>query len=109
MGGNKLLMKGLADVVKAVGGGDYNMYVQESVQGNYSVGNFTQFQKTFESVDSAIHAICMTKFDVVGEKVGTVVNVCFESGVGVDFVGVGQKYDDLRGLGKEELVDGLVG
>ncbi len=55
-----------------------------------------------------IDGLILSKFDAVDDKIGTVLNMGYSSGVPVLFVGVGQTYTDLRALGVDEVVDTLL-
>lgn len=50
----------------------------------------------------------MTKFDTVDEKVGTALNMVYTTGKPIVFVGVGQKYTNLRKLNVQTVIASLM-
>jgi signal recognition particle receptor subunit alpha len=55
-----------------------------------------------------IDGIILTKFDTVDEKVGTALNMVYNSGKPIVFVGVGQKYPHLKKLNVPTVIAALM-
>jgi len=108
MQGNVKLMKELATLV-GVNSPDVVLFIGEALAGNDSVDQLKNFNKSLMDysvgkVARGIDGIILTKFDTVDEKVGTAISMVYSTGQPIVFVGVGQKYSDLRVLDIHKIV-----
>jgi len=106
---NEPLMAALAKLVK-VNKPDLILFVGEALVGNASVDQLTKFNRAFEeygdiSTPRTIDGILLTKFDTVDDKVGAAISMVYTTGQPIVFVGVGQKYTDIRTLNVKKIVD----
>eukprot|EP01123_Difflugia_compressa_P010156 TRINITY_DN3652_c0_g1_i1.p1 TRINITY_DN3652_c0_g1~~TRINITY_DN3652_c0_g1_i1.p1 ORF type:complete len:603 (+),score=143.57 TRINITY_DN3652_c0_g1_i1:125-1933(+) len=109
---NELLMRALAKLV-GVNEPDLVLFVGEALVGNEAVDQLTKFNRSLEeygtgSIPRGIDGIVLTKFDTVDEKVGAAISMVYTTGQPIVFVGVGQKYSDLRQLNVQRIVSVLL-
>lgn len=112
MQGNTGLMKELAKLV-GVNEPDLVLFVGEALVGNDSVDQLVKFNQALQDLSTTkqargIDGIILTKFDCVDEKVGAAVSMTYTTGQPVVFVGVGQKYPDLKTLDVKRIVSVLL-
>ena len=55
-----------------------------------------------------INAILLSKFDTVDDKVGTALSLVYSTGKPIIYVGVGQKYPNLKELNVKTVVHSLL-
>uniref|UniRef100_A0A6P6Y7I2 Signal recognition particle receptor subunit alpha-like n=1 Tax=Dermatophagoides pteronyssinus TaxID=6956 RepID=A0A6P6Y7I2_DERPT len=92
------LLKQLSAVVDACAS-DLNVFVCEATVGSSGLAQLCAFDETMKKQTArkrGVDGIILTKLDCVDGKMGTVLNVAFESKKPVLFVGNGQTYADLR-------------
>ena len=111
MQNNESLMKQLANLVVS-NNVDLILFVGEAITGNDSVNQVTEFNNSlidYSSVKSprAIDGLCITKYDTIDDKAGTVLSLVHAVGKPILFVGVGQTYQDLM-LVDRDFIDDVV-
>lgn len=109
---NQPLMKELAQIVK-VNKPNLVIFIGEALVGNDAVDQITKFNKAIEqeSTDTykaEINAILLSKFDTVDDKVGTALSLVYSTGKPIIYVGVGQKYPNLKELNVKTVVHSLL-
>eukprot|EP01125_Pyxidicula_operculata_P015188 TRINITY_DN5135_c0_g1_i1.p1 TRINITY_DN5135_c0_g1~~TRINITY_DN5135_c0_g1_i1.p1 ORF type:complete len:629 (-),score=176.59 TRINITY_DN5135_c0_g1_i1:47-1933(-) len=109
---NEPLMRALA---KLVGMNNPNLviFVGEALVGNESVDQLQKFNRALEEFGAGsnprtIDGIFLTKFDTVDEKVGAAISMVYTTGQPILFVGMGQKYSDLKALNVKRIVSILL-
>lgn len=88
-------------------------FVGEALVGNDGVDQLLKFNQALkDNADMArprlIDGIVLTKFDTIDDKVGAALSMTYLSGQPIMFVGVGQKYTDLRTLDVKAVVQALL-
>ncbi|KAF2017358.1 P-loop containing nucleoside triphosphate hydrolase protein [Aaosphaeria arxii CBS 175.79] len=76
---------------------DKILMVGEALVGSDSVAQARNFNASF-GPGRGLDGFIISKCDTVGDMVGTLVSMVHATGIPVVFLGVGQHYDDLRGL-----------
>ena len=81
--------------------------------GNDAVDQITKFnkaieQETTDSYKAGIDAIILSKFDTVDDKVGTALSLVYSTSKPILYVGVGQKYPNLKELNVSTVVHSLL-
>lgn len=109
---NEPLMKALAKLV-GVNQPDLVLFVGEALVGNEAVDQLTKFNRSLEEFAltkdaRGIDGIFLTKFDTVDEKVGAAISMVYTTGQPIVFVGIGQKYSDLKVLNPSKIVSILL-
>jgi len=109
---NEPLMRALAKLV-GVNEPDLVLFVGEALVGNEAVDQLTKFNRALEEFAASkdprgIDGIFLTKFDTVDEKVGAAISMVYTTGQPIVFVGIGQKYSDLRQLNVPRIVSILL-
>lgn len=109
---NTPLMKALARLVD-VNKPNLIIFIGEALVGNDAVDQISKFNQAlseFSTIDSKreIDGIILSKFDTVDDKVGTAVSMCYTTSKPVLYVGVGQKYPNLRKLNISTIVQSLL-
>lgn len=110
---NEPLMRELAKVVR-VNQPDKVFFVGEALVGNDGVDQLVKFNNALKqySADLAVarqvDGIVLTKFDTIDDKVGAALSMTYITGQPIVFVGVGQKYTDLRSLNVAAVVQALL-
>jgi len=109
---NEPLMKALAKLV-GVNQPDLVLFVGEALVGNEAVDQLTKFNRALEEFGLSkdprgIDGIFLTKFDTVDEKVGAAISMVYTTGQPIVFVGIGQKYSDLKVLNPSRIVSILL-
>jgi len=109
---NEPLMKALAKLV-GVNQPDLVLFVGEALVGNEAVDQLTKFNRALEEFGLSkdprgIDGIFLTKFDTVDEKVGAAISMVYTTGQPIVFVGIGQKYSDLKVLNPPRIVSILL-
>ena len=77
------------------------VFVGESITGNDCVEQSKKFNETV-----GIDSIILTKADV-DERGGSAISISYITGKPIIYLGVGQKYDDLRSFDEKEIVKSL--
>jgi len=109
---NEPLMRALAKLV-GVNEPDLVLFVGEALVGNEAVDQLSKFNRALEEFGTSkdprgIDGILLTKFDTVDEKVGAAISMVYTTGQPIVFVGIGQKYSDLRQLNVQRIVSILL-
>lgn len=109
---NLPLMKELAQIVK-VNKPNLVVFIGEALVGNDAVDQITKFNKAIEqesteSYKAEINAILLSKFDTVDDKVGTALSLVYTTSKPILYVGVGQKYPNLKELNVSTVVHSLL-
>lgn len=108
MQNNSALMQELSKLVKE-NKPDRVVYVGEALVGSTGVVQLKEFDSQLRSqAGVGIDGVVLSKFDTIGDKVGTALNFCYGSGVPIYFVGIGQSYPDLGEIEVEDLVELIV-
>jgi signal recognition particle receptor subunit alpha len=96
------------------------VFIGEALVGNDAIDQITKFNEVQSIVIQAISefspddvrreidAIILSKFDTVDDKVGTAVSMCYSTSKPILYVGVGQKYQNLRKLNINTIVHALM-
>eukprot|EP00028_Trichosphaerium_sp_Am-I-7-wt_P008607 CAMPEP_0168516586 /NCGR_PEP_ID=MMETSP0405-20121227/5493_1 /TAXON_ID=498012 /ORGANISM="Trichosphaerium sp, Strain Am-I-7 wt" /LENGTH=423 /DNA_ID=CAMNT_0008536331 /DNA_START=245 /DNA_END=1516 /DNA_ORIENTATION=+ len=109
---NEKLMRSLAKLIR-VNDPDLTLFVGEALVGNDSVDQLRGFNRAIEHYSQAktprlIDGIILTKFDTVDEKVGAAISMVYTTGQPIVFIGVGQRYTDIRTLNVKHVVNVLL-
>ena len=96
----KDLMREMEKIVR-VAKPDMKIFVGESITGN----DATEQARTFNDT-VGIDGIILSKADV-DEKAGAILSVGYVTGKAILFLGIGQRYEDLREFKKEDVLEGL--
>ena len=111
---NEPLMKALARLVN-LNNPDVVLFIGEALAGNDVIDQLTKFNASLmnysassESQGRQIDGILLSKFDTVDEKVGAALSLTYITGKPILFVGVGQKYPDLKVLNIDSVVNNLL-
>lgn len=89
------------------------VFIGEALVGNDAVDQITKFNKALqeeanEAFSPEIDAILLSKFDTVDDKVGTALSLVYSTSKPILFVGVGQKYPNLKELNVTTVVNALL-
>ena len=108
---NEPLMRSLAKLIE-VNQPDLILFVGEALTGNDSVDQLTKFNQSlidFSKRDPprVIDGILLTKFDTVDDKVGAALTMVYTTGKPIVYVGVGQKYTNLKKLNVNNVLNAL--
>lgn len=81
--------------------------------GNDAVDQITKFNKALGEEANGefkpeIDAILLSKFDTVDDKVGTALSLVYSTSKPILFVGVGQRYPNLKELNVNTVVHALL-
>eukprot|EP00127_Corallochytrium_limacisporum_P004927 Clim_evm1s195 gene=Clim_evmTU1s195 len=109
---NEPLMRALAKLVQ-MNQPDLILFVGEALVGNEAVDQLVKFNQALGNLSSSqeprlIDGIVLTKFDTIDDKVGAAISMTHITGQPVIFVGVGQRYSDLRKLNTTAVVESLM-
>jgi fused signal recognition particle receptor len=80
---------------------DLKMFVGESITGNDAIEQARKFKEAV-----GIDGIVLSKADV-DEKAGTILSVSYVTGKPIYFLGVGQKYEDLKEFSKKDVLKNI--
>jgi signal recognition particle receptor subunit alpha len=100
MVGNDSLMRSIAHLIHEIQA-DRVYFVGEALTGTDGVAQLRGFNdyilraNATESKTSGIDAIILTKMDTVDHRTGAIINLTFETGIPIEFIGTGQTYQDL--------------
>lgn len=108
---NEPLMKSLAKLIE-VNQPDLILFVGEALTGNDSVDQLTKFNQALidyskKDPPRIIDGILLTKFDTVDDKVGAALTMVYTTGKPIVYVGVGQKYTNLKKLNVNNVLNAL--
>lgn len=108
---NEPLMKSLASLVE-MNQPDLILFVGEALTGNDSVDQLTKFNQSLIDYSKlknprTIDGILLTKFDTVDDKVGSALTMVYTTGKPIVYVGIGQKYTNLKKLNVNNVLNAL--
>lgn len=108
---NEPLMKSLAKLIE-MNQPDVILFVGEALTGNDSVDQLKKFNQALidnskREVPRVIDGILLTKFDTVDDKVGAALTMVYTTGKPIVYVGVGQKYTNLKKLNVNNVLNAL--
>eukprot|EP00919_Chromeraceae_sp_WS-2016_P037228 GHVR01088594.1.p1 GENE.GHVR01088594.1~~GHVR01088594.1.p1 ORF type:complete len:114 (+),score=9.30 GHVR01088594.1:4281-4622(+) len=109
---NQPLMKELARLVK-MNKPNLVVFIGEALVGNDAVDQITKFnqalkEESTEHFSPGIDAILLSKFDTVDDKVGAALSLVYSTSKPIIYVGVGQKYPNLKELNVTTMVQSLL-
>lgn len=111
---NEPLMKALSKLVNTVLP-DLVLFVGEALVGNDAVDQLTKYNQSLAELNQnsgkprLVDGIILSKFDTIDEKVGAAVSMVYTTGQPILFLGVGQKYEDLRRMNVDMITKSLLG
>jgi len=109
---NEPLMKALAKLVH-LNNPDVVLFVGEALVGNEAVDQLSKFNQSLidychqGSSPKEIDGIILSKFDTVDKKVGASISMVYTTGKPIVFVGVGQKYPNIKKLNVNTILQAL--
>jgi len=88
---------------------DLVLFVCEALVGNDGMDQLKMFDRALKSAGHKrqIDGIVLTKFDTVSDKVGATLTMTHTTGAPVVFVGIGQKYNHLKKLSPQAVIQSL--
>ncbi|CAF0872298.1 unnamed protein product [Rotaria sordida] len=107
------LMIALAKLIH-VNNPDLVLFVGEALVGNEAVDQVTKFNQALidnarlHSSPRVIDGIVLTKFDTIDDKVGAAISMTYTTDKPIVFVGIGQKYQDLKTLNADVVTEALL-
>jgi len=112
MQANKGHMRALSNLIQR-NNPDLVLFVGEAIVGNDGVDQLMKFNDalTVHSTHRrprSLDGIILTKFDTVDDKVGASISMTYECGKPIVFIGVGQKYPDLKRMDVNTMVKMLL-
>jgi signal recognition particle receptor subunit alpha len=105
-------MKALSKLVNTIKP-DLVLFVGEALVGHDAVDQLVKFNKSLmdlskEKEPRVIDGIILTKFDTIDEKVGAAISMVYSTGLPIVFLGVGQRYTDLRRMNAHVVTKALL-
>lgn len=113
MQGKKDLMQELAQLV-SINDPDLVLFVGEALAGHDGLDQLTQFDKSLRAYAApgtsphGIDGIFLTKCDTIDDKIGAAVSMVHGTEIPIAFMGVGQKYTDMKRLNVDVVVRALM-
>jgi signal recognition particle receptor subunit alpha len=126
---NEPLMKALARLVN-LNNPDVVLFIGEALAGNDGIDQLTKFNLSLKEMSAnlnrvqsetanladkrsgmngrEIDGVILSKFDTVDDKVGAALSLTYSTGKPIIYVGVGQKYPNLKKLNIESVVRSLL-
>jgi signal recognition particle receptor subunit alpha len=125
---NEPLMKALARLVN-LNNPDVVLFIGEALVGNDGIDQLTKFNLSLKELSAnlsknvndpssmvekggmggrEIDGVILSKFDTVDDKVGAALSLTYATGKPIVYIGVGQKYPNLRKLNIESVVRSLL-
>ncbi|KAL8424859.1 hypothetical protein Efla_001664 [Eimeria flavescens] len=109
---NEPLMRALGKLIQ-MNNPDLILFVGEALVGNDAVDQLKKFNHALVNASHGsqprlIDGILLTKFDTVDDKVGAALSMAYITGQPVVFVGTGQKYQNLKKLLPDVVVNALL-
>lgn len=93
---------------------DLVLFVGEALVGNEAVDQVTKFNQALidharlQSEPRVIDGIVLTKFDTINDKVGAAISMTYTTDKPIVFVGIGQRYQDLKTINADVVTDALL-
>ena len=108
---NEPLMKSLANLIE-INQPDIILFVGEALTGNDSVDQLKKFNQALidnskQKIPRVIDGILLTKFDTVDDKVGAALTMVYTTGKPIAYVGIGQKYTNIKKLNVNNVLNAL--
>lgn len=108
---NEPLMRSLTKLIE-LNQPDVILFVGEALTGNDSVDQLTKFNQSLidyskKENPKVIDGILLTKFDTVDDKVGAALTMVYTTGKPIVYIGVGQKYTNLKKLNVNNVLNAL--
>lgn len=112
MQANKAHMRALSNLIQR-NNPDLVLFVGEAIVGNDGVDQLMKFNEALTTFSThrrprSLDGIILTKFDTVDDKVGASISMTYECGKPIVFIGVGQKYEDLKRMDVNTMVKMLL-
>jgi len=112
MQANKGHMRALSNLIQR-NNPDLVLFVGEAIVGNDGVDQLLKFNEALTTFSThrrprSLDGIILTKFDTVDDKVGASISMTYECGKPIVFIGVGQKYPDLKRMDVNTMVKMLL-
>jgi len=112
MQANKGHMRALSNLIQR-NNPDLVLFVGEAIVGNDGVDQLMKFNEALTTFSThrrprSLDGIILTKFDTVDDKVGASISMTYECGKPIVFIGVGQKYADLKRMDVNTMVKMLL-
>jgi signal recognition particle receptor subunit alpha len=126
---NEPLMKALARLVN-LNNPDVVLFIGEALVGNDGIDQLTKFNLSLKEMSAnlnkvqsetanmtdkrsgmngrEIDGVILSKFDTVDDKVGAALSLTYSTGKPIIYIGVGQKYPNLKKLNIESVVRSLL-
>ncbi|CAF1143521.1 unnamed protein product [Adineta ricciae] len=107
------LMAALAKLIH-VNNPDLVLFVGEALVGNEAVDQVTKFNQALidhaglQTNPRVIDGIVLTKFDTIDDKVGAAISMTYTTDKPIVFVGIGQKYQDLKTINADVVTEALL-
>ena len=97
---NEPLMRALSKLIN-LNKPNLTLFVGEALVGNEASEQLKTFnQRLLDLIDerkhTAVDGIILSKFDTVGDKIGTAISMVYSNNIPIIFLGCGQTYTDLR-------------
>ena len=86
----------------------------EALVGNEAVDQVTKFNQALidhaglQTNPRVIDGIVLTKFDTIDDKVGAAISMTYTTDKPIVFVGIGQKYQDLKTINADVVTEALL-
>ena len=114
---NEPLMRALSRLVN-INNPDLVLFIGEALTGNDGVDQLTKFNNALKEMSAnltggvglgrEIDGIILSKFDTVDDKVGAALSLTYATGKPIVYVGIGQKYNCLKKLNVDSVVNSLL-
>jgi signal recognition particle receptor subunit alpha len=110
---NEPLMKALAKLVH-LNSPDLVLFVGEALVGNDATDQLTKFNQSL--VDFSYHGsdprtidgIILSKCDTVDDKIGAAISMVYSTGKPIVFMGIGEKYPNLKKMNINTIINSLL-
>lgn len=110
---NEPLMKALAKLVH-VNSPDLVLFVGEALVGNDATDQLTKFNQSlvdfsYQGSDPrTIDGIILSKCDTVDDKIGAAISMVYSTGKPIVFMGIGEKYPNLKKMNVNTVINSLL-
>lgn len=110
---NEPLMKALAKLVH-VNSPDLVLFVGEALVGNDATDQLTKFNQalidySYQGSDPrTIDGIILSKCDTVDDKIGAAISMVYSTGKPIVFMGIGEKYPNLKKMNINTVINSLL-
>jgi len=110
---NEPLMKALAKLVH-INAPDLVLFVGEALVGNDATDQLTKFNQALidysyqGSNPRTIDGIILSKCDTVDDKIGASISMVYSTGKPIVFMGIGEKYPNLKKMNINTVINSLL-